>query len=111
MPLPLGFNFLPNIGRLLTQYGLGGGKHTGRYLTHFASTMIRTFAPISGGSLAQTMTPTVADPVIDLWGNQDWTGKPIAREDMSSLNPTPGYTRAKDTASAIGKGFSYYANL
>ena len=111
VPLPLGFNFLPNIGRLLTQYGLGGGKHTGRYLTHFASTLIGTFAPISGGSLAQTMTPTVADPVIDLWGNQDWTGKPIAREDMSSLNPTPGYTRAKDTASAIGKGFSYYANL
>ena len=39
------------------------------------------------------------------------TGKPIAREDMSGLHPTPGHTRARDTASALSKAVAYWANL
>ncbi len=29
----------------------------------------------------------------------DWTGRPIAKQDFNSLKPTPGHTRARDTAS------------
>ena len=33
-------------------------------------------------------------------------GRPIAREDFSSLDPTPGHTRARDTASWFGRRLS-----
>ena len=45
-----------------------------------------------------------------MFENRDWTGKRIAKEDISSLDPTPGYTRAKETASALSKELSYYLN-
>jgi hypothetical protein len=46
-----------------------------------------------------------------LFENVDWTGKPIAREDISKLDPTPGYTRAKENASGLSEQIAYYLNL
>ncbi len=46
------------------------------------------------------------DPLAALAENRDWTGKPIAKEDFSALNPTPGHSRAKDTATIIAKTMS-----
>jgi hypothetical protein len=50
-------------------------------------------------------------PAVALFENRDWTGKPIAKEDLSSLDPTPGYTRAKETASWFSKQLSEFLNL
>jgi len=58
----------------------------------------------------QSIAPTIADPIVAISENRDWTGKPIAKEDMSSLDPTPGYTRAKETASFVGKEMSRFLN-
>jgi hypothetical protein len=69
------------------------------------------FNPLgNAGWSVQTLAPTVADPLVALAENKDWTGKPIAKEDMSSLDPTPGYTRAKETASIISKEMSKFLN-
>jgi hypothetical protein len=43
--------------------------------------------------------------------NRDWTGKPIYKENRSSLGPEPGFTRTKETASAFSKGLAKYLNL
>jgi hypothetical protein len=62
------------------------------------------FNPIgSAGVSLQTLTPTPLDPLAALAENKDWTGKNIYHEDFDKLKPTPGYTRAKDTASGFGK--------
>lgn len=112
VPMPLGFSIIPTMGRLSTEFALRGMKKPGKYLGKMFHALLETFNPIGGGgNVAQILSPTAADPITDLWGNRDWTGKPIAREDLNGLHPTPGYTRTKATASAVAKGTSYYLNL
>jgi hypothetical protein len=111
IPLPQGFAFLPALGRIGTDFALGGGKQPGKYGARILGTMMDTFNPVGGsGNVVQIVSPTVADPMVDLWGNQDWTGKSIALEDRSKLHPTPGHTRAKETASVLGKWLSVGVN-
>jgi len=70
------------------------------------------FNPIGNAGLSvQTIAPTFADPLVALAENRDWSGKPIAKEDRSGTDPTPGYTRAKETASWVSKQLAYYLNL
>ena len=105
IPMPLGLHVIPNISRILIEMGIHG-KPMER-LFQLMSVTVDAFNPVGAvGLSAQTFTPTVADPFVALGENRDWTGKPIAREDFSSLNPTPGHSRAKDTASIISKTLS-----
>jgi hypothetical protein len=72
---------------------------------------LEAFNPIgNAGWSAQTLAPTFADPIVALTENRDWTGKPIARKDFSNLDPTPGYTRAKDTASEFSTQIAKFLN-
>lgn len=110
VPLPLGFSFLPSIGRIGTEFALGGGKHPGRYGARLLTVMLDTFNPLDSSTPLQMLSPTVADPVAALAENKDFTGRSIALEDHNTLKPTPGHTRAKETASAVGKGLSWFFN-
>jgi hypothetical protein len=111
IPLPQGFAFLPSLGRISTDFALGGGKKPGKYGARLLGTMLDTFNPVGGsGNVVQILSPTVTDPMVDLWGNKDWTGKSIALEDRSKLHPTPGHTRTKETASWLGKVLSVGVN-
>jgi hypothetical protein len=56
------------------------------------------------------LSPTALDPAVALMQNSDWTGMPIYKEDFNSLDPTPGHTRAKDSASLPAKVLSQFAN-
>ena len=104
IPLPLGFNILPNIGRKTVEAAFGSNRisKTQRFGDLLGS-IIGTFNPLGGSDAIQTITPTVADPVVALIGNSDWTGKTIYKEDFNSLAPTPGFTRAKATATTSSK--------
>ena len=109
IPMPLGFHVLPNIGRVLVESAVYG-KPMDR-MTDLLMTMLESFNPIgTGASLAQTISPTVFDPVIAMAENKDWTGKNIYREDFNKTNPTPGFTRTKDSASALSKGIAEAIN-
>lgn len=109
IPMPLGYHVLPNMGRKAVEMMLhndptmGAGKH----VTEMLRLMLDAFNPLGGSSnMAQMLTPTPLDPAIALIQNRDWTGKPIYREDNSNLDPTPGHTRTKDTASTFSKAVS-----
>jgi hypothetical protein len=99
-PMPLGFNILPNIGRLAMETVLRPAN-IGKNVISAMDAVLSTFNPFGSGMTAQTFFPTVADPFVAVISNTDWTGKPIERKDFSPLDPTPGYTRAKDNASWI----------
>jgi hypothetical protein len=47
---------------------------------------------------------------VSLATNQDFTGKPIYREDMNKMHPTPGFTRNKDTSSQLAQWVSHGLN-
>ena len=112
LPLPLGFNFLPNIGRLAVEFALGGAEKTaGKQLGNLMGVMLDAFNPLGGAQpVAQMAAPTVIDPVVALLENKDWTGRPIYREDRSPLDPQPGTALVKDTASPVGKGIAAAVN-
>lgn len=104
IPMPLGYHVIPNIGRVMTEYALGGFKHGTRRFVGLLGSFAEAFNPVGGGaSLAQIVSFTPTDPLVAISENKDWTGNPIAREDISGLSPTPGHTRAKDTATPVAK--------
>ena len=112
VPYPLGFNVIPNTGRVLTEWAMSGFKDTSKRVASLTGSLLEMFNPIgSAGWSWQSFSPTFADPAVALFENRDWTGKPIAKEDFSSLDPTPGYTRARDTASWFSKNLSEFLNL
>lgn len=107
IPMPLGFNVLPNFGRIMTEFVLSGFKEPQKRIVHLLDVVADSFNPIGNAGISmQTIAPTVLDPMAALAENKDWTGKPIARNDFNSLNPTPGFTRAKDTASVLSKAIA-----
>ncbi len=104
LPMPLGFNLLPNVGRAAAeavQAGLmGRDVKPMQRLANLVGAFYGTFSPLGGtGGPIQEILPTVADPIAAVVSNKDWTGKSISKEDQSSLDPTPGHTRVRDTAS------------
>ena len=112
IPLPLGFNVLPNIGRLMAEWATGGqDKPTAKQIGKLFNVMLSALNPVGGNDLVDVMSPTVSDPVVSLLRNKDWTGKPIFRDNMASLDPTPGFTRTKDTATPWARGMSYVVNM
>jgi len=112
IPMPLGFHVIPNLSRIPTEFVMSGFKDPAKRIADMFGLFADTFNPIgnSGFSL-QTIAPTVIDPLAALSENRDWTGKPIAKLDRDSLNPTPGYLRAKDTATSWSRAISYGFNL
>ncbi|CAN7347361.1 hypothetical protein LJR074_001989 [Acidovorax sp. LjRoot74] len=117
IPLPLGFNVLPNMGRKAVEAMSGlSKKSTGAQLGEMLGMAVNAFNPfgapseLSGAQLALMLSPTVTDPGISLGFNTDWTGKPIYRKDSNALDPTPGHLRTKDTASTPSKAASLWLN-
>lgn len=101
IPMPLGFNAFVNFGRILTAAGMDGGKRPAKYIGDMVGMLGDSFNPFgSSDSLAQTISPSVADPFIATAMNKDAFGRPIYREDRAN-KPTPGYLRSSEGASTL----------
>lgn len=111
-PMPLGYHVIPGTSRILTEWAMSGFKDTPERLTSLTGMYLDAFNPIgNAGWSVQTIAPTFADPLVALAENKDWTGKPIAKKDFSGLDPTPGYTRAKDAATWYGTQIAKFLNF
>jgi hypothetical protein len=111
IPMPLGFHFLPNIGRLAVEMAVYKDKTAGRQMASLATVLADAFNPLGGSAPAlQIAAPTVLDPFVALAQNRDWTGKPIYIENFNSLDQKPGTQRAKDSATPWAKGFAEAIN-
>jgi hypothetical protein len=112
IPMPLGYHVFPNIGRIAAEWMTGGADKS---IAGGAAELLRigvdAFNPLGGTSTPlQMIMPTALDPIAALAENKDWTGRPIYREDFSNTDPTPGFTRAKDSASLPAKVMAWGAN-
>lgn len=111
LPMPLGYHVIPGTSRILTEWVLSGFKKTPERIASLTGMYLEAFNPIgNAGWSVQTIAPTFADPLVALMENKDWTGKPIARKDFSNLDPTPGYTRAKDAATFYSTKIAEFLN-
>lgn len=110
IPMPLGLHVIPNIGRITTEMVLNGGKDPAKKVGSMLGVFADAFNPIGNAGLSmQTLSPTITDPLAALAENRDNFGRPIAKQDRGT-NPTPGYTRSRDTASIISKSLSEFLN-
>jgi len=110
VPYPLGYNILPNSGRIVMDFMIHGGRNPGKHMTSLMSSVMNSFNPLgSSGFAIQTLMPTAIDPIVALAENKDSFGRPIYRPDRATA-PTPGYTRSRDTASTLGKGIAEFLN-
>jgi len=97
IPMPLGWHVLHNLGRVPTEFMLGGFKEPAKHVIELMGVIADAFNPIGNAGLSmQTLAPTALDPFVALTENRDWTGRPIAAPSFNDA--TPGFTRAKDTA-------------
>jgi hypothetical protein len=102
-PMPLGFNFLVNIGRIMTAAVEDRGNNISKHMYDMAGMMSNTFNPFGSSGLSmQTAAPTIADPFLAIEANKDAFGRPIYREDMAS-KPVPGYRRSRESATTVSK--------
>ena len=90
IPMPYGLNMAHNLGRAISRTARGGydaGEATGSIF----GTMLDTLNPIGGSeSWANAVAPTIADPFIDIIQNEDFSGKPIFKENLPfDKTPTP----------------------
>ena len=114
-PLPPGLNIIPNASRNITDYVLAksGVIHSNDSAAGKAmkigSSLMGSFNPLGTGPLAQQITPTLLRPVVAVEMNEDAFGRPISRKDQPG-NPTPGYQRTRDNASALSKYMSEFLN-
>ncbi|MGZ4968053.1 MAG: LPD38 domain-containing protein [Methylobacter sp.] len=104
IPMPLGFHLIPNIGRKIVEAAFGSNRvsKTKRF-AQLAGSTVGAFNPLGGSDVSEFVMPTILDPALALWRNKDYTGRSIYKEDFNSQRPTPGFTRAKDTASIFSK--------
>ena len=116
IPMPLGWNLFPNIGRELTEYALiNSGNMKGRRkltqtITNIAAQVADMFNPLGAGGAANLITPTIADPLVNVLAtNKDTFGRPISRESRETT-PTPGWERSRDNATRLSKALAYGLN-
>lgn len=105
IPMPLGFNMFPNLGRIATEWAMGiGNKGGGERSLEMLGAIIDAFNPLGGGgNIPQILAPTVLDPALALLQNRDWKNQPVFQEDFNSMDPTPGHQRVKESASAFSR--------
>jgi len=114
-PMPLGYSIFPGFGRLVTEYILAQNniisskKKASDVVLDIMSMSVEAFNPLGSGSLWQMAMPTLADPFAALSANKDSFGRPIYKEDRAN-NPTPGYQRSRESASAVGQFVAEFLN-
>lgn len=111
VPMPLGYNIIPGFGRRVMEFAMSDDKNVGKSVFNTSQMLLDGFNPLGSATFVQMLTPTILDPIVALAENKDFTGKPIAREDINSLTPTPGYTRGSQNAFAVTEGLAYAINI
>ena len=114
-PMPRGYNVIPGVARIATEYVLAknklisGGKPATEAATQVMTLMLDAFNPLGGGSMLQMVTPTALDPLAAATMNKDAFGRPIYKED-AAMKQTPGFTRSRENASTVGQWISEFLN-
>ena len=73
--------------------------------------LFECFIPFGAGDIYQVVTLKLLHHLMGIGTNLDFSGRQISREEFSGLRPTPGYTRAKEGASIMGKGLAQFINF
>lgn len=109
--MALGFQFLPNTGRVVVEMAVYEHKTLGKQMASLFTFLADALNPLGGSSPElQIAAPTVLDPFVALAQNKEWTGNPIDIENVHALDAEPGFKCSKDSATPWAKGFAEAIN-
>jgi murein DD-endopeptidase MepM/ murein hydrolase activator NlpD len=86
IPIGYGLNAIITAGRKMSELWRGKKKEDGTRMTladaagDFMWSSARAFLPISGSTWANFVVPTIGDPFVDIWQNQNNWGRPLRPE-------------------------------
>jgi len=84
IPMPYGFNAFFNLGRVLSKLTRGGYTNNLDAAGDAVLPMLDSFNPLGGASsLLNFVAPTVLDPLVDLYNNRDFAGRPIVPDEKN----------------------------
>lgn len=108
VPMPYGFNTVYNAGRLLGE-SITGTQSPGEASMNLISNGANAFSPLGQeGSLLQTLSPTLIDPLVQQAENKSWTGRPIVPTKYRESQPNS--TLATRDTSSFSKGVANWLN-
>jgi hypothetical protein len=99
IPMPLGFNILPNIGRSVTEMAYFRNRWAERS-GNLVMAVFDSLNPLGGNNALSAVMPSFLDPAVEVSSNRDAFGRPIYRENFSALSPAPGHARARESTAA-----------
>ena len=109
IPLPWGYNVFHILGQEIGQavsHSMGdypeysAWESTGR----LAGSVLESFNPTQDGSLLQTLSPTILDPLVRVSENKDWHGGPLyPNYNKSADNYTKFYSGARQSSRNIAE--------
>jgi hypothetical protein len=86
LPMPYGYSSIHNFGRNVGEV-LAGKKTPIDAMSSSVFNLFENFNPLSGShSFLNFVSPTLIDPLVDLWTNRDYTGRPIV-PDLGPFGP------------------------
>lgn len=113
IPLPLGLHVIPNMGRVLTELALNGGKDIGKRTFEAIGEVAGAFNPLGGGNIftadgaLRTVAPTIADPLIEIGFNKNFAGNQIEKAERGETDVRPGFARARESTQRSLTGQAY----
>lgn len=115
IPMPHGFNILLNVGREMTDAAVQGvqgeGKKAMGHMAKIVTEQAFSFNPMgSTDNWLANMAPAFMDPAVGIAMNKDAFGRTIAREDFDPRNPTPGFTRTRESTNPAYKAAAEWMN-
>jgi hypothetical protein len=107
LPLPYGYNTFWHTGNIFSDLILGKKTKQGTAL-RMAETVLESFNPIGGArNLLSSISPTVFQPVVDFYLNEDWAGRPIMPSDFpGDPSPSPRSEKYFNSVSPVSKGIT-----
>ena len=89
VPLPWGYNVFHTLGQQTGEV-IAGVTDPLAAASNVGSAFLNSFNPIGGGeTLLNLISPTVTKPVVEIYENKDWLGRPVMPTDFPGQVPTP----------------------
>lgn len=111
IPMPWGYNLFWNIG---TEFGAATTRKDYKPASSAGRiffTALNAFNPIQAETIAQTISPTVLDPFVQIWENKSWSGTPLKPENSPfDKTPTPEYQMYWRSARPLSKDVAKWLN-
>jgi hypothetical protein len=107
IPLPYGYNVFHVLGQAMGKVATGEVESYTDEAMHVLGSAMSAFNPLGGeASVAQFLSPTITDPLIQWETNKDWAGRPLRPTQNPFTAPTPEHARYFNSVSTPSRVIS-----